>query len=446
MSRLLDMSIVRKAWSIAWPLIISEAVNSILWLTDTFFVSRLGDEAIAAVGLGGYVSWVLFVFNSIYYMGVLVLASQAYGAGNYERASKILGESLTASFLLAIPLVLFGEIIDEPLIRLLGGRGAVLSLGVIYLDVRLLGLLASAPFMTLSAAYRAVEKTKPVMAAAIIGSASNVILDPILIFGLWGAPKLGIAGAAWASVAAMIVNLGLLALMASSAIPFPTHPRIPGREAVEAAKVGIPAMAERGIFASGNMFYIGSVARCSDMALAAHTIGVRLESLAFLPASAISTAASVLSGQEMGRGDLEASRRAGWEVAKAAGILMSIVGILLMATAPLTPAVFTSTPGVRRLAGLYLVLAGVSEAPSGLSESLAATIRGAGNTVVPTIINALSLYLFRVTPAYILPRHMPGSLCPLGAWLSMDLDIGARSLIFLYVFRRMFHRLARKLV
>ena len=443
---IVDMGIIRRAWSIAWPLIISEAVDSILWLTDTFFVSRLGDTALAAVGLGGYVSWVLFVFNTVYYMGVLVLVSQAYGARDTRRASRVTGESVTASLLLAIPLMMLGEAGARTLLVILGGRGDVLALGETYLRIRLLGLLAGAPFMVFNAVYRAVEQTRPVMIATITGSVINVVLDPLLIFGVGGVPAMGIAGAAWASVAAMLSDLLLLAAMAPGTIPFSIKPLLPRREAVEAARVGIPAMAERAVFASGNMFYLGSVARCSEAALAAHTIGVRLESLGFLPAFAISTAASVLSGQEMGRGNLEESRKAGWEVAKGAWLFMSLIGLALILLAPLAPRAFTSTPLVERLAGLYLVIAGVSEAPSGFAETLAAAIRGAGNTLVPTLINAASLYLFRVIPAYIIPRLMPPGLCALGAWLSMDLDIAIRTLIFLHVYRTRFHRLAKRLV
>jgi len=84
---MLDMGIIRRAWNIAWPLIISEAIDSILWLTDTFFVSRLGDTALAAVGLGGYVSWVFSVFNTL---GNIVDAPDVLGVSRRLNELKML--------------------------------------------------------------------------------------------------------------------------------------------------------------------------------------------------------------------------------------------------------------------------------------------------------------------------------------------------------------------
>ncbi len=87
----------------------SRVSNNIVSITDNFFVSRLGDTTIAGVGLASYIEWLLSVFGSLYYVGVMVLVAQAVGAGKQGRASMVVRESITASATLAVPIVFIGS-------------------------------------------------------------------------------------------------------------------------------------------------------------------------------------------------------------------------------------------------------------------------------------------------------------------------------------------------
>jgi Na+-driven multidrug efflux pump len=123
----------REAVRIGWPLVIVESLDSIVSITDTFFVSKLGDDAIAGVGLASYIGWLLSVFGSLYYVGVMVLVAQAVGSKQLKKASKIVGESLSASALMAIPIVLIGFVYASQLIGLIGGTGNVQYIGSDYM-------------------------------------------------------------------------------------------------------------------------------------------------------------------------------------------------------------------------------------------------------------------------------------------------------------------------
>ncbi len=443
---MLDWGILRRAWCIAWPLIVAEAVDSVLSVTDMFFVSKLGDEATAAIGLAGYASWLFFVSVQLFYMGVLVLAAQAYGAERPGEASRILGESLPSAFLTTLPIAAAGYFYSFEFLGLLGGWDpATVPLASDYFRVRVLVLPLVAVTMTISAAFRAVGMTKPVMVATVSGALVNIVLDPLLIFGLGPFPRLGIVGAAVASAAAFVVDFALHVAF-TRILPFPVRLAVPGLGALKAARVGLPPTVERTVFALGNMVYIAVISRCGRDFLAAHTIGVRIEAFAYLPAFAMSVAASSMVGQETGRRDIGLAKRVGWEVAKGTTIFMVLAGLLLAALSPVAPQVFTDTPRILWLSMIYLVLAAISEPSLGLVMALAGSIRGAGNTLVPTVVNLASLYLFRVVPAVLLPRLMPPGLCAVGAWIAMDIDLFARSAIFLVLYRRGFERLARVLV
>lgn len=444
---MIKIEVLRKAWEIAWPLIVAEAVDSVLSITDTFFVSRLGDEATAAVGLAGYASWVFFVSVQLFYMGVIVLAAQAYGARDFETASRVTGESVSASLILTLPMTLLGYRFSSELMSILGGDVGVnvLTLSSKYFSIRVFGLPVLAAIMTLGATYRAVGLTRPVMIATVAGAALNIVLDPILIFGLGPFPKLGIEGAAWATVISFLLDLALhFAFL--PILPFKVKVSVPKRQALKAGRVGLPPTVERLAFSLGNMAYISVIARCGKEALAAHTIGIRIESFAFLPAFALSVAASSLVGQEVGRREVLKAKEVGWEVSKFTAFFMAFAGGVVVLISPFAPRVFTSTPSILWLSTIYLILAGVSEPPLGLIMGLAGSIRGAGNTLVPTVMNLLGLYLFRVLPAFTLPRIMPPGMCVVGAWISMDLDLFMRAIMFLLLYKKKFEKLARLLV
>ncbi len=435
-----------QAIRIGWPLVIVESLDSIVSITDTFFVSRLGDNAIAAVGLSSYLLWLLGVFGSLYYVGVMVLVSQAFGARDYERAGKVFGESLSATILLSLPVSITGYTLSSSLIQFLGGSGEVLRLGAGYMRIRSLGLVFWFTLLVYDAAFRGSGITKPLLLSSTTAATLNIILDPLLIYGII-LPPLGVKGAALASIASIAVGVIINSLLASRVLGFNPLPKPPRRDALLAARLGFPALVERVVFAGGNNVYMKSISRCGAKAIAAHTIGVRIESIAYMPAFAISTAASSIIGNLVGGGKKEEARRAGFEVAGVSALLMLAVGLLLVATSPYAPAVFTTDQATRRMAMIYLILAGISEPGLGVVMTLGGAIRGAGETRVPTIVNLLSLYLARVTPAYILGGKITLlHTCPLTQWIFMDIDILTRTILFLYIYHKFIHKLAHKIV
>jgi len=439
----------RRALEIALPLMLAESVDSVLWLIDTYFVAGLGEAALAAVGAGGYLGWLMFVGGSLYFMGALVLVAQAVGAGDWERARRATGEALTANVALSLPLAAAAWHAAPALVDALTGPGvgaAVKAMAVEYFRARLLGLPFTYAALVLGAAYRGVGRTRPVFYATLAFATVNAVLDPLLIYGLLGAPRLGIAGAGYASAVASAVYAAGLWALAPRHLGFTPAPAPPRGLAWRATVLGAPALAERLAFVAGNLVYLGVVARCGEAALAAHTIGVRIESLAFLPIFAIGESAASLAGQAVGAGRVAEAKRYGWEVAKLNALAGALAAALIAALAPHAPSVFTGDPLVARLARDYLLIAAATEPFFGVAISLTMAIRGAGNTLVPTAINLASLYALRVAPATLLPRLLPEGLCVYGAWAAMAVDMAGRALVSAVVYRRWFERLARRVV
>ena len=442
-----DWSLWRRAMAIAAPLMLAESIDSVLWIVDAYFVGLLGDEALAAVGIGGYLGWLVFVGSMMFFMGALVMVSQAVGAGERGLAARIAGETVAANALFGIPVALAAWAAAPHAVEVLSGPRVspeVKELAVEYFRARLWGVPLTYAAMSMGAVYRGFGVTGPVLRATILYTIANAVLDPVLIFGLAGAPRLGVAGAGYASSIANAVYAIALAAQARASIGMSLGPAVPGRLAARAAALGVPVLLERVVFVAGNLTYLRAVASCGDAALAAHTVGVRVESLAFLPLLSIAEAAAAIVGQEVGAGKLAEAKRSGFEVAKlnfAAGVAAAAV---LVALSPWLPAAFTDDPAVRDLARVYLVLAAASEPPFAGAVTMLMALRGAGNTLVPTLVNLGSLYGVRVPVAYTLPGIT--GLCAPAAWSSMIVDMAARLVLSALIYSRLFERLARRVV
>ncbi len=427
---------------IAWPLIISELGDSLYSLTDTYFVSKVGTDALAAVGLGSYISWLFFVIVAVFSMGVLVFVAQAEGAGKRAEAKVGIGESLIFSSLISSIVVTFIYPFIPDLIALIGGGAPELTrLAVKYFSIRILGLPIIAAVMVMDSGVRAVGATKFSMAANITSVAMNAVLDPILIFGLFGLPEMGVGGAALATVISITYMVPVeayflrrLSLTPSLRRSFSVLRKI--------LWLGGPAAVERLVFAVGSNIYIALISRCGATALAAHQVGVRIESIIYMPGFAFSVAAASLVGRELGAGNVSKGEAYGREAVRMGVTLMTALGVFVALTAKYLAAPFSSTQEVAELASIYLILAGLSEPGLALAMASAGAIRGAGNTVVPMIINIAGLYLVRIIPAAIL-THVLGVV---GAWLAMFTDVWVRGVVMYSLLRMGFRSLAKKVV
>jgi putative MATE family efflux protein len=428
----------------AAPLMIAEILPSVASIVDIFFVSFLGDQAVAAVGVGGQVSWLLGVLLVVFYVGALVTVSQALGAGQKDKAKHIASETLSATLLFAIGLAVVGVYAAYPISLYLAHDQSVALLAKDYLYARFAGLPGLAALFVLDAVYRAAGANKDILASSLVASATNAVLDPILIYVL----GMGVTGAGYATAIANYTGaLYLLAFMKKST-GLKAELVKPSSNAFLAIRVGVPTGLERLFFSLGHTLYMEAVARCGTDALAAHTIGIRVESLAFMPAFALSTYASSIVGNHVGAGRLGEAKKAGWQAAKAAAAFMALMMTILILVAPFAGRALASSTEVAQLAAIYLWLAAITEPPLGVLMVISGAIRGAGNTTIPTLLNLAGLYLFRVLPAQFIVGRTSIELvsCPVLAWIIMDIDVALRGAVFAIVYAKYFMRLVKRLV
>ncbi len=438
----IDWKLTQEVIKISWPMIVSELSDSIYSITDTYFVSGLGETALAATGLGSYLSWLFFVLVSMFYTGVLVYTAQSKGAGVEEKARKGLAEVILygTPIMLTISLVAF-LFADQLVYIVSGGDQTIMPLATAYFRTRVLGLTIVMIALSLDAALRGLGFTKYSMYSAVFSVIVNIILDPLLIYGYLGFPAYGVVGAALAtiiSIAAMI-PAELFFLRKVHHTPIFTRSIT---EFIGITKLGLPVAGERSIFALGNTVFIGLISRCGQVALAAHNIGIRIESFIYMPGFAFSLAASTLVGQRIGAGDRVGAKKIGLEIIKIGTLIMGLLGVVAALASYYIVAPFSPTEEVRELAVIYLILAGLSEPGLALTMIGAGGIRGAGETRIPLIVNGVSFYLSRILPSlFLIPVFGV-----IGAWIAMFIDVYVRGFIFLLIYVKWFDKIARVII
>ncbi len=438
----MDKRLTRRVLEISLPMVVSELCDSIYSIADTYFVSGLGVVALASVGVASYLVWLSFVLATLFYTGVIVYASQAYGAREYEKARRALGETIgfgiVAGFTASAILILLSR---QILLILTGSPGPVLDYAVLYYCVRIAGFPIVITAWSLDGFLRAIGCVRESMAVMLSSTVLNIVLDPILIYGYGPLRGFGIAGAALATLIAIvyIAVIELCILYRKGFYPDIIHRPRHIRRILD---IGLPTAFERALMSIGSNIYIALVSRCGEVALAAHNIGLRIESFIYMPGFAFMIAASTLVGQEIGRGDIESAKRIGWETIRIGTLVMALLGLIVALTSRYLVKPFSPTPGVEELASLYLVIAGLSEAGLGLNMVVSGAIRGSGNTRIPLLVNAPSVYIARVIPGYILM----GSLGVVGVWIGMFIDVYTRGIVLTIIYHKYFYRITKRVI
>jgi len=325
---------------------------------DLFFISRLGDEALAAASFAVPVIWLLAAVGIGFETSASSCVSRAIGRGDQEQARRLTTDALVLAFVATAALGAVGLLTIDPLFTALGATDTTLPLIKEYMGVwYFVEPVATALWVCLAsirARGNALLQGKVITAAAIV----NAVLDPILIFGWLGFPALGIRGAAIASLTANLLMLAftlthLAARMGAAATPF-----APLREIRESARhvlaIGLPAAITHAIAPISHGIAIAMAAPYGVAAVAGFGIAIRIEAIALIPFYALAAVSSAFFGQNLGAGLhqrlVEARRLTLW-FCLGFGLLLA-VGLDLVAQ-PLA-GLFTDSAAIRQVAAQYV--------------------------------------------------------------------------------------------
>lgn len=436
-------------FTLAWPTMLEELMQTAVQYIDTAMVGKLGTDAVAAVGSTATVNWLVGTTIYAFGIGFLAYISQALGAQETEKARRASAQSvlmvlLSGSVFTVLCAALSGLVPVwmqvEPRLQPLAAR---------YFLILYLPMLPRAASVIFGTVLRAAGDTKTPMRVGVGVNLLNVLLNLLLIyptrritlfgleFTLWGA-GLEVTGAALASAASftfggIAITLALL-----------RHPRIsprgysirPDRVILRPFfQVALPNMAQRFTTSLGYVVFAAMINALGDVSTAAHTVANTVESAFYIPGYGMQAAAATLTGNAIGMKDRQRQRDLSVVIVTVEVAMMLLTGGLLFAFAPQMVRLFSEDTRVIDLGSTVLRMVAVSEPIYGISIVVEGMLQGAGKTKAPFVFNVIGMWGVRILGTLLFTRFLGGGL--VSAWGCMIAHNLLLCLLFVLYYRRL---------
>jgi len=406
---------------LAWPVMLSNLLQTMYNFVDRFWLARLGAVPIAAIAL----SWPL-VFLVLSVGGGLTVAGTALvaqytGAGRRDEANLAAGQLIGLAGILAIALGAAGFFATRPILSLMGGEPDLIDAATTYLKIIYAGIPMMFGTLVVTALLNGVGDTVTPMVLMAASVAANVVLDPLLIFG-WGPfPEWGVAGAAIATVLsrALMALAGFWLLFSGRlGVHLQLRSLRPRWEMIRriASIGGLASIGQTGT-ALGFSIMNGALARIGTAVLSAFGIGNAFISIALMPAMGLGQATATLVGQNLGAGKPDRAARSAWvAMAISSGLLATAAVFVLLFRAHLI-GFFLTDPEVLVVGNKMFIIVACSFPFMGIIQVLMGTYQGSGHTVYSMSLDLFRLWAVRVPLVYIL--GFTAGMGASGVWWAM---------------------------
>lgn len=315
--------------TLALPIIGGMVSQNVLNLVDTFMVGGLGDDALAAVGQGGFANFLASSLVLGVSAGVQSIAARRIGEGRPNEAAVALNGGMLLVLLLAIPWSAWLYLDMERLFPLLNNDPGVVAEGIPYLRARVVAMTALGINFAFRGYWSAVDKPSMYLRTLLTMHVSNIFLNWVLIYGNLGAPALGATGSGVATTIA--VHLGTLQYLVLGFREARSHGFLKGVPApstmLTMVRVSLPSSVQQMFFAAGMTVFLWIASRVDTATVAAASVVQTILLVAVLPALGFGLAAATLVGQALGRGDPDDAKRWGWDVAKLAAVATGLIAL-----------------------------------------------------------------------------------------------------------------------
>jgi putative MATE family efflux protein len=400
-------SVTRHLLEMSAFIAVSMLIQTLYLLADLFWVGSLGKEAIAAVGLSGNLMMVVMAITQALGVGTTTLISQAAGQKDQPRAELAFNQSLVLSLLVGVVLAVCSFAVRDQYCQWLSADAATAALARSYLLWFIPALMAQFPLVALGSALRATGIMKPTVAIQAFTVLINMVLAPLLIFGVGPFPKLGVAGAALATFfSVLIANVLMIAYYVRNyhflrfRLPL-LKPRMKSWWAM--LRIGLPAGGEFALMAVYIVVVYGIIRNFGAAAQAGFGVGARVMQAMFLPVIAIAFAVAPVVGQNFGgrRGDRVRS-----SYYSALGITSGLMLLLTIAAhfaGEFFIGFFSKDPDVIAFGSEYLKIISLNFVAMGVVFTISSVFQGIGNTMPPLVSSMTRLVLFAL-PATLLSR------------------------------------------
>lgn len=395
--------------SLSWPIVVGNSLNLLGPVIDMVWVAKLGAASIAGVGVAGMAVMLVTSARMGLSQGTRALVARFIGSGDYEGANHIGQQAFVISGTYTVVVASIGIFFAEPIMGIFGLEAEVIAEGAAYMRIMFISTVAMSFRMMAEAIMQASGDTVTPMRITVVFRIFHAGLSPLLIFGLWIFPRMGVSGAA----AANAISQGLGGMVALW-ILFSGHSRL--RLSMKnfsldfggiwrILKIGIPAsiMAMERTF--GDLVLMWFMAPFGTIAVAGHTLIQRMQATLRMPCMGLGIGSGVLAGQNLGAGHPDRAEKGGWLAMGVGEIFTILASIAALLWAESIVRVFSTDPEIVRMTSSFLRVGAAGYALMGIYYILQNTISGAGDTMPPMLVTLLNFWLVQIPLAFILPKY-----------------------------------------
>lgn len=423
----------RELVSLTLPILVETLLIMTLGAVDTFMLSRHSDESVAAVGLANQMITFTFIIFEVINLGTSVLCSQYLGARLRDRMETVVGVSLVVNLIMGVAVSAGLYLYASEILVAMGLEGSMLAEGVGYMEIVGAFAFFQALQLTLSAVLRSNNKAVYPMMVILVVNCLNILGNYTLIFGKFGAPALGVQGAAISTATCRMVAMVILAVIVfrTTVRRFPVHifRHWPRQEFRNLMKIGLPSAGEQMSYSCSQLVIAYFITSLGMEALAARTYCVNIIMYVYLFSIAISHAGAICIGHLVGAGRWEGAYLMGRYVMKVALIWTLIFSFLIALSGPVIMTTLTSNPQIIAFGVAILWIDVVLEIGRPINILFVNVLQAAGDVNYPFYVGLVWMWSVAVVCAYLFGITFGFGI--LGMWWMFALDENIRGVVFI---------------
>lgn len=432
------INIRRGIFLLSIPMILEMIMESLFAVVDIFFVARLGEDAVATVGLTEAVIIIIYSVGVGISMAATAMISRRFGEKDFRTAGSTAFQLLIFGGIISIILGIVGWYYAEEILQLMGASEEVIKGGASYTRIIFAGNTAIMLLFLINGAFRGAGLPHLAMRTLWLSNGLNIILDPLLIFGLGSFEGLGLQGAAIATTTGRSIGVlyqlyhllnarhSLVILKENLIIEWNTIKKI--------LSISIGGMGQFLIDSVAWIFLTRIVAEFGSSAVAGFTISFRILMFSLMPAWGLSAAAATLVGQNMGAHKIKRARISVWLTAKYNAWFLGLITLLYLFWGDLFASWFTPNADVQEIASLGLKVIALGYVFFGVGMVMIQAFNGAGDTKTPSYINIAVFWFLEIPMAYFLADYF--DLAMIGIFISIAFCHSLHALVSFWFFRR----------
>ncbi|TLU98828.1 MATE family efflux transporter [Dyadobacter luticola] len=430
-------SINRAIFLLSVPMILEMVMESLFAVVDIFFVSKVSTEAVATVGLTESVITLMYSVAIGLSTAATATVARRIGEGNHTQAKTAIGQVILISLLISSVIAVIGVTFASDILRLMGADDSVIKTGSNFARIQFLSSPVVVLLYSLSGALRGAGSAATAMRSLMIANGFNMVLGPLLIFGVGPFPELGVTGAAVATAIGRSIGVGyqLFSLTkVNKMLALAWEDLRPDSETIRSiVKVATGGTVQFLIGSASWIFLTRILSGFGSDVVAGYTIAIRVIMFTLLPAWGLANAAATLVGQNLGAGKPERAEASVWKCASYNLIFLLGLSVFMFIGAESIISWFSSIPKVVETGKTALRVLCMGYGFYAYGMVVIQSLNGAGDTKTPTVLNLICFWTIQIPSAYLLAVIL--ELGPIGVFAAVPIAESALALLGIWRFR-----------